>query len=263
MNAHTRLKKAVVLSAAGVVAAAAVGASPREAGAQVIAQWRFEPDNFLTDSSGNGHTLSNTGAVPSSEVPGGVAGAGSAEFDGADIMRTLSTLDLSPYQQITLSWWQFVDNGKVSIVFEHSVDTNGNPGGFELTVNEVSTDNVSTGVGRPVLRTASNYNGDDQTHAIGSWEQFTMAIDLTATATPTQIVEVTNGAENPFQGADVVPFRNDFFHIGNRFSNQGLGFVGNIDEFTITAIPEPAGLGLAGLGGAAALLARRRRAARA
>ena len=29
------------------------------AGAQVVAEWRFEPNAFLADSSGNGHTLVN------------------------------------------------------------------------------------------------------------------------------------------------------------------------------------------------------------
>ena len=253
MRSRTFVFRAVVAAVPALALSGAASAVP-------IAEWRFEPGNFLADSSGNGHTLSNSGAVSSTEVPAGIGSAGSAEFDGAAIMRTVASMDLSGYESLNISWYQFVDNGKVAIVFEHSVDTNGNPGGFELTVNEVFTDNTSTGVGRPVLRTNGGYNGDDQTHAIGSWQQFTMAIDLTATATPTEIVEVTNGAENPFQDANVAPFRNDFFHLGNRFSNLGLGFVGNIDEFRIdgTPVPEPTGAALAALAGAA-LLARRRR----
>lgn len=242
----------------GVVVAGATFASVAQVCAVPIAYWDFEPNAFLADSSGNGHTLSNTGAVSSNQVPSGTGSTGSAEFDGADIMRTVNSLDLSGFESITVSWYQFVDNGKVAIMFEHSPDTNTNVGGFELTVNEMSSDGVSTGVGRPVLRTNGGYNGDNQTHAIGAWEFFTMAIDLTAT-TPSQIVEVSNAVEDSNQNADVAPFRNDFFHIGNRFSNLGLGFVGNIDDLHIDGtriVPEPGTLSLVGLG--AAMMIRRR-----
>ena len=235
----------------------AVLASAGAARAQVVAQWRFEPGAFTADSSGNGHTLVNSGAAESSDVTAG-GGAGSAAFDGGDIMQTLATLDLSPYQQLQITWHQRVQTTQIGLLFEHSPNKNDNPGGFLADVNE-----IGVGLGYPSLRTAAANNNDSMPHAVpdannpsGVWEQFTMTLDLTA-PTSSQILTVTNGSD-VLAATDVVPFRNDTFFIGARSGPQ-FGFVGNIDELTITAIPEPTGLGLAALGVGATLLRRRRR----
>ena len=57
----------------------------------LIARWRFEPGNFLVDSSGNSNTLVNGAAYPTNESDWRVDGQGSAKFVRASSQRLYIT----------------------------------------------------------------------------------------------------------------------------------------------------------------------------
>src|SRR5688572_1901928 len=86
----------------GTFCAAALAAAASDARGVVIADWRFEPDAFTVDSSGNGHTLTSTGATSSGETPGAFS-TGSASFVGNDFLQTVAALDLSGYESLTVT----------------------------------------------------------------------------------------------------------------------------------------------------------------
>ena len=75
--------------------------------ADVIAHWRFEPDDpgtpqneFLLDSSGNHHSLTNNGVHSIPDIANVSGGDGSAGFDGYSFLNTVDTLDLRPLSDL-------------------------------------------------------------------------------------------------------------------------------------------------------------------
>jgi len=235
--------------------------------ADTIAHWRFEPGQFTTDSSGNGHALLNSGATPSVDVAGAGAGSGSALFDtsdGADIMQTAANLDLSPYDYIRISWWQKPLTTNEDILWEHSPDYNANNGGLIGVVNSELIHNPGVGyVGLRGPGMSPGYSADRYTHRTdGTWEHFAVEINLSLpAAASSEVIKIyQNGVE---VGSDslvsTVPtaFRDDTFYLGAR-SGLAAAYDGLLDEVKIEFIPEPATLSLLIFGGLAVLRRRRR-----
>lgn len=250
--------------------ALALGAAST-ANADVIALWRFEPGSFLLDSSGNGHTLTNGAgsfdAASVTDVAGPQGGAGSALFDGTDVMFTSAALNLSSYRHLRFSWMQRhqATTSTVKVVFEQSSNYNSNNGAFIQTVNSDLGGSNSTTQGYFSERGASGNTSDLYTHGAGSdpgsWATYSVDVDLDASPVG-NVVKIfdgngteigTNRDTNPAAAA----FINDVLYIGGRGTNAALGFVGNIDELKIESVPEPAIAAL--LGGALAVVALRRR----
>jgi len=253
--------------AAGALACAVLAPS---AGAVVVAHWRFEPGAFTADSSPSGaNPLFNgagaNAATSSTDVAGPEGGAGSALFDGNDFLQTVSSLDLTPYRYLRVSWLHRKQADSAIIVYEHTADYNANTGAFVTVVDgDISNRND---VGYLSLRTGGGYNLDQYPHAVGAvpgvWESFRAEINLDAAA-PSGVVRIFDGSgaeigsDTPvFQSAAPASFVNSLFAIGARTGGVA-GFVGNIDELKIEDIPEPTSLTLLGLG-ALAIVSRRRR----
>ena len=227
----------------------AVRVSPG-ADVEVIAHWRFEPGNFLQDSSPSGaHPLFNPGGtnapVSSTDVAGAPGGAGSARFDGSDYFRTSTRLDLSSYRRLRISWMQRLQTTGLAVTFEHSSNYNSNPGAF-LHVNHSDIPSGASVQGYIGLR-SDGYNNDGHPEASGAapgvWETFVAEINLDA-GSQSEVVRIFDGNGNEIgfdypnnQGSAPGAFLNDFFYIGARAA-PSVGFVGNIDELKIERLPE-------------------------
>lgn len=235
-----------------VVASFVVAACASTAHATVIASWQFDGANFLADSSGNGHTLVNTGdtanggAVQSSDA---AVGSGSALFNGTAIMKTIDSIDLTPYEKVSVSWWMKatgIGSGGIGLVYEQSPNYNDYTGAFITYLN---------GANNPAsayLRCPNRYNGKDFSHPYGAWTHIQVDYDLTAKgddAVKTYVDGVKVGTT--FDGNDPpVSFANQTFYLGAIPTVSVCGFKGYIDNFAIegTAIPEPGTFSLVTIG---------------
>ena len=63
----------------------------------VVAHWKFDGNNFLADSSGNGHALVNNGAAQVDNT---------ASFNGNASLSSIDSIDLTPYCKVRVSWSQ-------------------------------------------------------------------------------------------------------------------------------------------------------------
>lgn len=245
-------------ASAALLACVLLAAPAASARAALIAWYRFEPGNFLADSSGNGNTLQNTGATLAvGDAAPGTTSRASAYFDGASLMRTIANLNLSPYQQVRVSWWMKNEVDKTytpsnaELVFEHSGNFNNYAGAFLVSVNE----NLTGNQGAAGLRGSSGYNIDAFPHSVpdaghpgGVWEQMAVVYNRTSPDAANVVRVYRNGvllADQPFspsyQTTSLAPFRNDVFYVGARGSPMSLYFKGNIDELKIESLPASTG----------------------
>lgn len=198
---------------------------------ETIAWWRFDPHDFLADSSGRGNVLSNSGALSDPDTACG-GGSGSAYFNGSAIMQTASTLDLTPYNHIAMSWWQKVESTSVAILWEHSANYTANLGGFIGVVNE-----APKYLPAYVALRGTNVNMDTFPYTNGTWQHFTAQINL---GLPSNNIHeavkiyqdgVLVGADK-LAGTRAAAFLNQTFFLGAR-SGVAAPLVGRLDEVKI------------------------------
>ncbi|MEA1950706.1 MAG: sialate O-acetylesterase, partial [Planctomycetota bacterium] len=241
-----------LLLLAGVVVSVALPQGfSSTAGADVVAQWRFEPDDtetpeneFLMDSSGNGNTLANFGVVSQTDPGAGFPGLGGAAFDGSSHMQTAATLDLSPYRHILITWWQKVANNVDGMIWEHSETFISTPGSIVADVNDGPDGNGKAGV----WGTAGNLNLDHYPHSYNNtWEHLAVEINLDAADAGDILWVFRNGNlagwASTAQTTNTVPFLNDIFYLGAR-GGSSVHFTGAIDELVIQTVPEPGAIAL-------------------
>ena len=221
------------------------------AGGATIAEWKFDAGALLADSSGNGHDLENRGGA--SESTDGTNG--SAYFDGTNGLVTQGNLDLSPYRHLMVTWSQRTEMTGLGITFEQTSDSNNHTEGAALlaTVNELDADpdpELTDIQGCAQIKWPyPNANGDFLPHSTdGSWESFTMEINLDATTQEDVVILTRNGEvledTTPYESNKMPilpaapPFINDNFFLGAR-GGGGLYYKGWLDEFTIETFDLP------------------------
>ena len=92
----------------------------------VVAHWKFDGNQFLADSSGNGHTLVNRNAKQLNDT---------ALFDGKAILHTVDSIDLTPYTKIRVSWSQkIVDTTLEQLIWEQTTNYNNFPGAIACAI---------------------------------------------------------------------------------------------------------------------------------
>lgn len=263
--------KQTILTVLGVLGILMMGGGVFDASAATLVYWQFESGNFTADSSGNGHTLANSGATSALDSADNAPGAGSAVFNGSSIMNTVDTLDLTPYSQLTIEWFMkptMTSSTQAAIVWEDSNFFNsGALAGFiNLEPNSVSVDHDE----------GSEYGGvtgpvPDGTVS-GTWHHYAMEVDstdVTSAGIKLYIDGVATGSFSVSGSVTAAAFLNDTFFIGAR---GGLiaPYIGSIDEFRISdgflapsqflnAVPEPSSVVLLTLGCGFILLVLRRK----
>lgn len=217
--------------------------------AEVVAHWRFEPGALTVDSSGNGHTLLNAGVTEGAASPAD-GSTGSARFNGANIMSTVETLDLSSYDRVRVTWWQQIEDPFGEILFEHSADMNANKGAFFATANMQNQAGAETGRSAVTLRLDADagnerYNSDFLFHEnTNIWEKVAVEFTITPETEAIDVVRIykndvfQEGTQRPFANyPNVAPFIDDTFYIGARaaIGDGAVAFplLGNLDEMMI------------------------------
>ena len=203
------------------------GAAKPSARFEVVAHWQFDGENFLADSSGHGHTLVNRGAK---QVDG------AASFNGAAIMSTIDSIDLTPYKKIRVSWSSKTPAGDSGqILWEHGSNYNCMHGAIAAykEANE----------GFAGLRNDSDMADPDTAYRLevfpvnsDEWETFAVEYDLTSARRSGIIKMFKDGAlvgrGTQCFGPAPASFVNAVFHIG---AKEGVKnpFVGQIDNLQI------------------------------
>ena len=106
--------------------------------AATVADWKVDAANPAIDSSGNGNTLTLNGNITfSSDVPTNAPGStNSAVFDGVSYAQTVGTLNLTPYNQLTIECFaKYAPNNGLQMFYAQNNVNNLN-GAFYFDVNE-------------------------------------------------------------------------------------------------------------------------------
>jgi hypothetical protein len=229
--------------------------------ALVIADWQFNTDatTMLLDSSGNGHTLANTGVTWSAD------NGGSAVFSGSSILNTVATLDLSSYTQVTVEWSMKTSTAGQGIIFAQANGVGGwypiagALGGYVDTGRALVTAQ-SGPLGGPV---SYNMNAAPAgTVPLGTWNNYRLTLDTTDPAATRMKVYLNNvivGTNSWAGTGSSSALANTTFVMGN-YIGAGLGFNGSIDNMKISTgiVPEPSTWALLGIGLTAVSVLRRR-----
>ncbi len=203
----------------------------------VVAYWPFSARSPLTDASGNGHSLTNSGVNFNN---------GAAVFDGTHTVFSTqpSTLNLYLYSALTLEYFIKTTSTDVFVVTEHSDNFNTSRGGFITTLNEVNNGQLQGG-----FSMADNTYNIDATPADsvtdGMWHHVAVVYDPDSGGDDrvrlyldgVQQGKRTEGLHISDTG---LAFLNDVLYIGSR-ADSSSKFIGELDDVRITgAVLTPA-----------------------
>lgn len=187
--------------------------------------------NIWFDRSGyqNNFTLFNTPSFSSSNG-GNIVFNGSAQY-----ASSTSTLNLSPYNQITVEIWFIPSNALEKLVFEHSANWNTNVGGFGLASNSNGGGTLST-----QCHTNSSNGGRSYDFTCGTTQYSCHVNIFSKIADSTGRLSYVNSNLLPFaagwltttQTSSTNAFRNDTMYLAAR-GGSGFFFAGSMAIFKI------------------------------
>ncbi len=203
----------------------------RQAAADTLAWWRFEPSDMTADSSGNGNTLTLNNVTSSTDVATNAPGTGSAVFDGSTSFAVTSgTLNLSNYPAITIECF-VKTNGQstLGMVYEHSTNNNAAQGGFYFDFNEPAGSVRNCQGVAPYGYITAPYPKNNV------WHHYALVLDETGPTT-LQKIYIDGVLQTPgtTQLSYSRPFGDYPFYIGERGAGSAYHFNGQVDEVRIS-----------------------------
>lgn len=196
----------------------------------VAAYWRFDKGAPLSDSSGNGNSLTHSGVSFTN---------GAARLSGAQAaFTTLSTLDLSPYSDLTVELFMRTTavSAPMMLVEQTSVYWQ-NPGAFMIDVNE--TNDAGRVMGGFCTAAGTKLNLDitpRNAAADGRWHHVALVYNSAASGANRAALYL-DGVAQPSYAAwtndTATAFRNATLFIGSR-NNASYKFAGELDDIKIT-----------------------------
>lgn len=196
----------------------------------VRAYWTFDSEDPLADSSGNGNTLQGSQGVTFTE--------GCASFDGtASDVRTVNTLDLSAYKDVTVEFFirKHLGAEAVAMVLEHSVNYYGNQQGFCFTLDEARTSAI-----QGCFRFSNGYRfGISPTYSLNSgWHHVALVKDSAMVGNTDAVILYVDGVRQGEYAGDSSAtgdfLRDDYLYLGSR-ANTEFFLDADIDDVRITA----------------------------
>ncbi|MDD5704679.1 MAG: LamG domain-containing protein [Kiritimatiellae bacterium] len=209
---------------------------------ETIAWWRFEPGALTEDSSGNGYSLTNTAALSTNDVPvyDPNGSTGSVYFNGAAVMRTLSTLDLSGHTNLTIQWFMKPQTSGTAVYWEQS--PNGATAGALASYLNNDVANRVEVLQRltPFSATLAVTSAVPAGTSDGRWHHYAMTIDTAGS--PTNLAAIKLYIDGVLRGGhffrgssdgNPVSLINDYLYLGAR-SSGAYYFTGYLDEMRIS-----------------------------
>ena len=195
----------------------------------VRAYWRFDDGNALADSSGNGNTLQGSQGVTFAN--------GCASFNGtASDVRTVNTLDLSAYRDVTIECFiRKHAETNLAMVLEHSPNYWTNPQGFYLTLNETRVSSVQGN-----FRFSNGYRfGISPSYNVNAgWHHVALVKASSNSGNNWCVSFYVDGARKvEYGGTSKLSgdfLRNDYLYLGSR-ANKELFLDADIDDVRISA----------------------------
>ena len=193
----------------------------------VIAYWRFNEGEGLTDSSGQGNTLTGSAVFTN----------GVARFNGTDsTLSTISSLNLSGCTNLTIEFFlRTTVSAQLMMLLEQSVETAPRPGAFYFDLNE----NNARGLIYSVFRTTDSHHVDQtatDAAADGQWHHVAWVYDV-AQAGDSRARLYLDGVEQAqglYANSTTTPtLLNDILYIGSR-ANSAYLYAGEMDDIKIT-----------------------------
>ena len=200
----------------------------------VRAYWTFDSEDPLADSSGNGNTLQGSQGVTFTE--------GCASFDGtASDVRTVNTLDLSAYKDVTVECFVrkhagMPSSGMIAELTESGWNT---LGGFYMTVNG-DDDDPGKVSGVFCFASGSNYRcGVSPAYAANTgWHHVALVKDSSNAGNASCISLYVDGVRVTAYWGEGDVFgnflANDYLYLGSR-ANSSIFLDADIDDVRITA----------------------------
>ena len=199
---------------------------------EVIAYWKFDDNNPLADSSGNGYTLTNATGMTTDKC--------AAVFNGTQGCKTAKTLNLIPYGgDLTIEYFVKTTAAQDKQILELSSDYWNNDGAWDFFYLGATGGGAVHGI--------FNTGGDGYNHhcSTGSvtnenWHHVALVIDSSKADTADYVQLYLDKTAAPYYGANNEkqwarsPLRSDTVYIGGRNLNTDL-FTGQLDDVKITA----------------------------
>jgi hypothetical protein len=197
-----------------------------------VAFWKFDAANPTADSSGNGNTLAFNGNITfSSDVSTNATGTtNSAVFDGASYAQTVGTLNLTPYNAITIECFTKYTPNKGLQIFYSQNNPNNVIGAFYFDTGEASGTALKLG-----QATGSGFETDIAPGPTdGVWHHFAVTMDESGASPVVKIYvdgyEVDTGGSSSI----IQAFINDYFTVSGYPPNYAFPYQGLMGEMRVS-----------------------------